>query len=251
MLHEASLPTETRRLFDDLANNPLIHDFVLIGGTALSLFLNHRQSEDLDFAYVGLKLPRQQCREIIDYLAGLGWLITDVSDDLTRLYQENEGCDLADLQQDWLCRHPSGEMGVKLTFFAEYHDHKQAVCRGENAAKGHIRILTPDGLFKLKSQLLMLRTTLRDLFDLWSLLERGRRVEDILEEARAQDPYITYERLRSRLLPARVPGTDPGLSALVQDGPDTLEALKLALLPHLDGYEQRLAAKMLLEDGAD
>lgn len=47
------LPAETRQLWLALMHEPLLRGFVLIGGTALTLRIGHRLSEDLDFAYLG------------------------------------------------------------------------------------------------------------------------------------------------------------------------------------------------------
>lgn len=44
-----SLPEKTKQLFIKLSQEDFLTDFYLSGGTALSLQLNHRQSEDLDF----------------------------------------------------------------------------------------------------------------------------------------------------------------------------------------------------------
>ena len=52
------LRPDTQALWDLLRQEPALGGFVLIGGTALSLHLGHRVSEDLDFAFDGPKLPR-------------------------------------------------------------------------------------------------------------------------------------------------------------------------------------------------
>jgi hypothetical protein len=41
---------ETEALARRLAGESLLGDLLLVGGTALSIYLNHRLSEDLDFA---------------------------------------------------------------------------------------------------------------------------------------------------------------------------------------------------------
>ena len=52
------LPPETERLWHRLEHDPLLAGWYLIGGTALSLLIGHRQSEDLDLAWPGGgKLP--------------------------------------------------------------------------------------------------------------------------------------------------------------------------------------------------
>lgn len=49
MIYLNSLPGNTQELFDQLSKLDFISDFYLSGGTGLSLQLNHRHSEDLDF----------------------------------------------------------------------------------------------------------------------------------------------------------------------------------------------------------
>lgn len=247
MLRTDCLPDETRRLFDSLSKDPDIGRFILIGGTALALSWGHRRSEDLDFAIPALSLPRDACRGILERLGAAGWWVDDITDPLARMYQENEGSDLADTQQDWLCHFRDAEAGVKLTFFAEYMPVKRPPYERPHLKYGHTNVMDPDGLFYLKSQLLLRRTTLRDLFDVWSFLERGRSIEEVLSTAQAEDRYCSYERLRARLLPAKLPTTDPGLSSLIEEGPADFETLKSLIQQHLDAYEQRVAAEVLLE----
>lgn len=50
--------------------------------------------------------------------------------------------------------------------------------------------------------------------------------------------------------PKRLPATDPGLESMVDHGPRDLEAVKAALLPHIDAYERRLTAAVF-EEPAD
>ena len=197
MLQLDSLPTETRRLLDHLSSDAAIGCFTLIGGTALALSWGHRKSEDLDFASPTHNLPRDACSVILRQLEDNGWQLDDISDPITRLYEENEGA---------------------------------------------------DNIFVLKSQLLLRRTTLRDLFDINSFLDRGKHIEDVLAAVRIEHRHCSYEQLRGRLLPNRLPATDPGLASLVDAGPQTFEEVKAALQTHLDHYEKRLAAEILTEE---
>lgn len=54
------LPAETERLWRFLKDQSALAGFTLIGGTALTLHLDHRISEDLDFIWVGDMLPRPE-----------------------------------------------------------------------------------------------------------------------------------------------------------------------------------------------
>lgn len=49
MLYLDSLPENTKKLFINLSQDSVLSNFYLSGGSGLSLQLNHRQSEDLDF----------------------------------------------------------------------------------------------------------------------------------------------------------------------------------------------------------
>ncbi|WP_434623775.1 nucleotidyl transferase AbiEii/AbiGii toxin family protein [Azospirillum sp. B2RO_4] len=251
MLRVDCLPDETKRLLEAIASIPEIGRFTLIGGTALALTWGHRRSEDLDFAITGTNLPRDACRTILDRLDVQGWLISDISDEMARIYAENDGDDLADTQQDWLCRHGGSATGVKLTFFADHSPKRRQPYALEPARLNCVTVMPPDGIFVLKSQLILRRTTSRDLFDLWSFLERGRTIGEILAAATQENPYLSYEKLRTHLLPARLPRTDPGLTALVDAGPTDLESLKAAISRHLDRYEEALAAEILANDRDD
>lgn len=44
-----AMPEKTERLLNLIAEGKELENFVLVGGTALSLYLKHRTSEDLDF----------------------------------------------------------------------------------------------------------------------------------------------------------------------------------------------------------
>jgi len=48
-LHIQILPENQRKIFDHLIKNEWLKDFYLAGGTALALYIGHRQSVDFDF----------------------------------------------------------------------------------------------------------------------------------------------------------------------------------------------------------
>jgi hypothetical protein len=53
------LSPETEKLWEFLKPDTALSGFVLVGGSALALRINHRRSEDLDLAFLGQKLPRK------------------------------------------------------------------------------------------------------------------------------------------------------------------------------------------------
>ena len=77
------LRADTRELWERLEGEPAMTGCVLIGGSAVALYLGHRTSEGLDFAYIGpeeqwvssdhspgreLKLPRHQLAVLVERL---------------------------------------------------------------------------------------------------------------------------------------------------------------------------------------
>jgi len=55
---------QTAAMYQALANQPSLKNFVLFGGTALTLHIGHRQSEDLDFITTLPRLPRAALKEV-------------------------------------------------------------------------------------------------------------------------------------------------------------------------------------------
>ena len=56
------LPTDTEKVWTFLKPQPALGGFVLLGGSALALRIQHRRSEDLDLACVEPRLPRARLR---------------------------------------------------------------------------------------------------------------------------------------------------------------------------------------------
>lgn len=102
------IPPATAALFAEIRENPLLNPFILIGGTALSIHIGHRVSEDLDFISLLPKLPRVALKELERELTASGHEVMHVVQ--PEAYEEflNAGMDLADSSQDWMCHgHPS------------------------------------------------------------------------------------------------------------------------------------------------
>ena len=43
-----SLPKKTKQVFLDLSETEVVKNYTFVGGSALSVYLNHRKSEDID-----------------------------------------------------------------------------------------------------------------------------------------------------------------------------------------------------------
>jgi Domain of unknown function (DUF1814). len=88
---------------------PLLRGFVLVGGSALTLRIGHRVSEDLDLAYSEGKLPVVRIPRLMDALARHGIDCVRQHDLAAGRRIFEAGLDLADYQQN------SSRCSVKLT----------------------------------------------------------------------------------------------------------------------------------------
>ena len=72
MLRLEFMPDRTSRIFQVLAQEPLMQGFVLIGGTALSIQIGHRLSEDLDFWLPGAAMSKNRVDAVLSNLGKSG-----------------------------------------------------------------------------------------------------------------------------------------------------------------------------------
>jgi len=98
-----------------LAQNPFFkaNDIRFVGGTALSFLINHRLSEDLDFAM--LELPKEEINSIMSSYGA----VKRKHSDLTIDYALNDGEDIEDY-------HIMFDLnGVKIDFFVPPFNNKE------------------------------------------------------------------------------------------------------------------------------
>ncbi|MGH8377349.1 MAG: nucleotidyl transferase AbiEii/AbiGii toxin family protein [Gammaproteobacteria bacterium] len=240
-----ALSPETAEVLHAVGRIRAIEPYTLVGGTALALRLQHRSSQDLDFAIESRRLDRRAIDNVIRTLERAGFAVTQYPCDFTRREWENQGFELDDSQQDF------NVGGVKLSFFIpEFpRDLPEPILVKRDAPvaeveTGSIRVLNAEALALMKSLLLVKRTTTRDLFDLVALVRHGvisyRQVFDW------QNTYAHgYDYLRSRLLHAVQPPDDPGVQPLDKALPSDFTALQVLLASAMDEYEQQVAAEAL------
>ena len=193
MQHENSLPEATRTLLRRLSQRTDLDGFTLIGGTALALRHGHRLSEDIDLAWTDGDLPTKRIARIIEELPQQG-PAKDLIDPLDRDEIENDGTYLAAQQQDWKID------GVKVTFYAQPDRNSKIMKDAPVDQIGNLDVACDDTLFKLKSVVLLDRTTSRDLFDLWWFQEhQGRRFQQILANMREHDKHQSLDMHLAKL----------------------------------------------------
>ena len=227
--HLDLLPEPTRNLWLKLRVEPLLRGGILIGGTALTLRIGHRRSEDLDFAYLSEKLPTSAIALLLRKYPG--WTRND------NLANYDEfliaGQSLHDYQQDFI----SGE-GVKVTFLAE--DKSAWPLLGKGSAGGKApRVATTKEVFALKCLVCSRRSKSRDWYDLHTLFhDHGFEVSDMVEAFekanRSSDIDLAFRRLCSGITSP----DDEGYEAL-SENPPSLETMKAFFEKLRDQYEIR------------
>ncbi len=208
--HINLLPKPTRELWLKLREEPLLQGAILIGGTALTLRIGHRQSEDLDFAFLSEKLPT----------AGISLLLKKFPDwtrnDNLANYDEFliAGQSLHDYQQDFI----SGE-GVKITFLAEDQSAWPLLFQ-ESAAGANPRIATTKEIFSLKCLVCARRSKSRDWYDLYTLFtDHGFEISDMIAAFQKANRTTDMDLALRRLCSGITSPDDEGYEALTVTPP--------------------------------
>ena len=185
------LPEATRRNFNRLKDDARLSGFTLVGGTALSLQIRHRVSEDLDFNIFGQKLPTRSIDSVLEQLAAEGAKIESlITAEQKVQFKINRAENLDDFLQDYLID------GAKVTFHSrsEIDRPKQQIDFLKDAQKlpvsaGGFDVLGIQGLFVMKSIVVYDRVKSRDLFDLMILTrDHGYALHDVLAAIDAYQP---------------------------------------------------------------
>ncbi|WP_432262950.1 nucleotidyl transferase AbiEii/AbiGii toxin family protein [Cupriavidus sp. TMH.W2] len=240
------LPPATARLLELMAAEcePL-QRFALIGGTALTLHLGHRISEDLDFSFPGRHLDPGDVIEILEALNRHGVTCVDIMPSAAKEDALNDGDDLDEIQRNFMATGgPLGEAEVKLTFVIHgaYRKDTEYLARvmPQCLPYGNVRIATVPIVFASKCVALSERIKSRDLFDLWWLTHRytpAWPVEEIFHAVREFRPQ-PYEDTRARLLSYPIADTDEGFATLM-DEPITVDTIRADFRREVEQMEER------------
>ena len=187
-IHLEAIRPDTASLFSLLAQFPQLKGFHLVGGTAIALIIGHRLSNDLDFAFLGDKLPIHQIDDLVAELKAGGLpvqLITDPSQ--ISNFKIATGNRLLDFARDYMF----GD--TKVTFFAMGSKHTpifiQLLKESQPLNLPQISFSVPSlsSLRTTKAVVLGQRVRSRDLYDLYILVkDHGYTTEQLLQDA------ITY-----------------------------------------------------------
>ncbi len=142
---------------------PFLSRYCLVGGSALSLYLCHRQSEDLDFFTYDDSFDRT---EILDTLSAFD-----------RHEVLNDNRDQLDLLLD----------GVKVTFF----NAKWGFLRPEIPER--LNIASISAIAAMKINVIFMRARYRDYYDLYFISKQCMSLEEIFTSARPVVRGLTYK----------------------------------------------------------
>lgn len=175
------LTEKTKEIFSEVTKLECIKELALCGGTAQSIQMNHRLSEDLDFELIGIKKERPQ----LDF----NGIITEISDKFRGAKTELLGEDHFHVFIN--------DGSVKLSFFRPENPVK-------SFNKGYVmnNLKTPNlqELLGMKLYTVCVRTKFRDYYDIYCLLDSGCKLKDAIDYA----SYLSRHMIRSKTMLARL-----------------------------------------------
>lgn len=156
------LAPKTAEIFEKISLLDCIKDYVLVGGTALSLQLGTRLSEDLDF--MSWRTSKNERREvdwpkILKELQSIGTV---------------ESQDILDLDHVEFIVN-----GVKISFYA---NPNYSPLQKEIPILNHIRLADKKSIGAMKLEVMLRRSKYRDYYDIYSLIEAGEDLQEMIAE---------------------------------------------------------------------
>lgn len=195
-LKKDCLPENTRKVFEWLAAEPLLKDFILIGGTALALQIGHRFSEDLDFWIPNEVLSKPEIAKIIKLANDNKFNPELAMSSNSIIAAKINGLDLLLYSQDYKINN------VKVTFFARNDGPYQYFNGFDKISSNDISfsIMAEEGMLVMKSYVIHQRTRSRDIFDLYSLMKKGCSLNSILDYGKKADAASSIEYAKAVLI---------------------------------------------------
>ena len=153
----------TLEVFDKVSQLDCIKDLYLCGGTGISLLLQHRQSEDLDF-------------ELLNYRGEIRHLdVSGISNEILSVFPN---CQREILGQEHIQFYIGDH--VKLSFFAP-KNRVPALHAG--FTYNNLKTVDAQDALGMKLFTITVRSLYRDYYDIYSLLQAGYSFEEGLDYA--------------------------------------------------------------------
>lgn len=169
-----SLAPHTGEIFDAISQLDCIRDYLLVGGTALSLQIHNRQSEDLDF--MRWRASKSEKMEV-------NW--PTIRKELETI-APIENMDLLDIDHVVFIIK-----GVKVSFYASsrYTPVTTPVHIQNNLYAADLL-----SIGAMKMEVLLRRSTYRDYYDIYSLLQEGVAFKDMVDLALRHSGHVLHTK---------------------------------------------------------
>jgi hypothetical protein len=172
------LSPAAKSIVESLSSLEILKDYYLIGGTSLSLQINHRLSEDFDF-----------CQWIPEYHPRYGIPVGEIHKELQSRFGEVENNHLSFHQVNFVIKEPT----VKITFYQTTLNKPDF---DPLPLTGHIVMANILVLGGSKMFVITQRDALRDYYDLYVLLkEKHATVSQMIDQARILSSKVTPDSL--------------------------------------------------------
>lgn len=158
------LAPHTSAIIDSISKMECIKPFVLVGGMALSIQLNHMMSEDLDF---------MKWKNTADDKQDVEWHVLKKELETIGTIENIElfGFDMVEFQVS----------GVKLSFYAA--PRKKIPTMTEIPILNNIRVADAKSIGAMKMETLLRRAKFRDYYDIYSILKTGVDINELISMA--------------------------------------------------------------------
>ena len=158
------LAKHTEKVFERISKLETIKPYLLVGGTALSLQIGKRLSEDLDF--MKWKTSPNDKSEVAWYkinkeLESIGLV---------------ESVDVLDFDTVEFVFE-----GVKLSFYSAPRSRRTHL--KEIPHMNNIRLADVESIGVMKMEVMLRRNTFRDYYDIYSILKEGHNLHKMIDEA--------------------------------------------------------------------
>jgi len=160
------LTPQTGKIFDKISKLECIKEYILIGGTALSLQINKRLSEDLDFGK-WTSTPGKD-KPIVNRLL-IEQELTEKIGKITKV--DTLGFNQVNFEVE----------GVKISFYA--NQINRSPIRKTIQILNNIKVPDIETIGVMKLEVMQRRSKFRDYFDLYSILQENISLNSLLDKA--------------------------------------------------------------------
>jgi hypothetical protein len=170
------LTRQTGKIFRAVSTLSCISDYTLIGGTALSLQINKRKSEDLDFCIWSKNLKND--KPVVNW--------TSIEKELESVGKIGSRDLLGFDQVNFLVD------GVRITFLAKQKNLSPV--KRPTVILNNIRVADIVAIGAMKTELILRRSNFRDYYDIYSILREGVPLKQIVNLASKYSNHLLKTR---------------------------------------------------------